>query len=56
MPKSLARISRNCRSLCTAADDKASLAIAMNGVVSEHMIHGPPWVRGLGMVSEQTGQ
>ena len=26
--------------LCTAADDKASLAIAMNGVVSEHMIHG----------------
>ena len=26
--------------LCTAADDKASLAIGMSGLVSEHMIHG----------------
>ena len=28
------------RNLCTAADDKAALAIAMSGLVSEHMIHG----------------
>ena len=38
--------------LCTAADDKASLAIAMNGVVSEHMIHGRVG-EGSRMVSEQ---
>jgi len=38
--------------LCTAADDKASLAIGMNGVVSEHMIHGRVG-EGSRMVSEQ---
>jgi len=28
------------RELCTASDDKVSLAIGMSGLVSEHMIHG----------------
>ena len=40
------------RSLCTAADDKASLAIGMSGLVSEHMIHGRAG-EGSRMVSEQ---
>ena len=38
--------------LCTAADDKASLAIGMNGVISEHMIHGRVG-EGSRMVTEQ---
>jgi hypothetical protein len=38
--------------LCIAADDKASLAIGMNGVVSEHMMHGRVG-EGSRMVSEQ---
>ena len=38
--------------LCTAADDKTSLAIGMNGVVSEHMMHGRVG-EGSRMVSEQ---
>ncbi len=40
------------RSLCMAADDKASLAIGMSGLVSEHMIHGRAG-EGSRMVSEQ---
>ncbi len=38
--------------LCAAANDKASLAIAMNGVISEHMIHGRVG-EGSRMVTEQ---
>ena len=38
--------------LCMAADDKASLAIGMNGVISEHMIHGRVG-EGSRMVTEQ---
>ena len=38
--------------LCTAADDKASLAIGMNGVISEHMVHGRVG-EGSRMVTEQ---
>ena len=40
------------RNLCTAADDKASLAIGMSGLVSEHMIHGRD-TEGSRLVSEQ---
>ncbi len=40
------------RELCTAADDKSSLAIGMSGLVSEHMIHGRAG-EGSRMVSEQ---
>ena len=40
------------RELCTAADDKASLAIGMSGLVSEHMIHGRA-SEGSRIVSEQ---
>jgi class 3 adenylate cyclase len=40
------------RNLCTAADDNSSLAIAMSGLVSEHMIHGRD-VEGSQLVTEQ---
>ena len=41
MPTMPATASTNCVSLCTAAGDKASLAIGMAGLVMEHVVSGP---------------